>query len=241
MIKVIYEGLPDNGKSLITAWQTYLLLHRNAGWWENKITKTPRPVATEMQLSPWVEKEFGVWPDGFIRYYKWRELANIRQADIIIDDMGTRLSAQKWQETPGSTRNFFRLMGHYEVDIYANAQNFLDIDNAVRRLARNVISVSKYMGSERPGDSYPPVKRIWGVILRRQVHYTELDKEIWQRKESSMIWPMFITKKKCSIYNTLQILDPANLPPYECFERACTNSNHKDAYGRPFLHFYHAK
>jgi len=241
MIKLIYEGLPDQGKSLMTAWITYQLLRRNKNWWEKGVVKKQRYVATEMELAPWVVDMFGLWPEGYIRYYKIRELPDLRQCDVIIDDMGTRFSSQRWQETPDAVRNWFRLMGHYECDVYGNAQDFLDVDISIRRKTRKVISINKLCGSARPGETYPPIKRIWGVILTRSVHYSELDKEQWKRKESKMSWPVLITRKKCSIYNTLQLLEKAELPPYECYERKCTNPNHKDAYGRPFTHFYHAK
>lgn len=240
-IKRIYEGLPDQGKSLVTAWQTYELLERNKNWWESGIVKKPRPVATEMELSPWIIDRFGLWPQGYVLYYKIKQLPELRQCDVIIDDMGTRFSAQRWQETPDAVRNWFRLMGHYECDVYGNAQDFLDVDISIRRKTQEVISLSKLIGSPRPGETYPPIKRPWGIIMQHRVHYSEMDKEQFKRKESKLGWPIFITKKKCSIYNTLQILEKSELPPYECYERSCTNPNHKDAYGNPFKHYYHAK
>jgi len=118
MIKLIYEGLPDQGKSLMTAWITYQLLRRNKNWWEKGVVKKQRFVATEMELAPWVVDMFGLWPEGYIRYYKIRELPDLRQCDVIIDDMGTRFSSQRWQETPDAVRNWFRLMGHYECDVH---------------------------------------------------------------------------------------------------------------------------
>lgn len=241
MIKIIYEGLPDQGKSYVTAIQTLKLLERNKRWYETELTKKPRYVATEMELAPWVVNKFGLYPDGYIRYFKIKELPELRQCDVIIDDMGTRFSAQRWQETPDAVRNWFRLMGHYECDVYGNAQDFLDVDISIRRKTRSVVSLHKICGSERPGETYPPIKLIWGIILKRYVHYSELDKEQWKRTESKLGWPIFITRKYCSIYNTLQLLEKAELPPYECFERFCTNPNHKDAYGNRFKHFYHAK
>lgn len=241
MIQVVYEGLPDQGKSYITAIQTLQLLERNMGWWKNKLTKKGRYVATEMELAPWVVEKFGLYPNGFIRYYKINELPDLRQCDVIMDDMGTRFSAQRWQETPDAVRNWFRLMGHYECDVYGNAQDFLDIDVSIRRKTRNVISLTKLFGSPRPGETYPPIKFIYGIILKRRVHYTELDKEQYKRKLSRLGMPVWISKKNCSIYNTLQLIEKAEFPPYECYERECTNPSHVDAYGRRWKHFYHAR
>lgn len=242
MIKIIYEGLPDQGKSYVTAWQTLELLERNKRWWDKQMVKQWRPVATEMKLASWVEEKYGIYPNGFIRYvHLMKDLPELRQCDVIIDDMGTRLSAQRWQETPDAVRNWFRLMGHYECDVYGNAQDFLDIDVSVRRKTRNVISLSKLCGNPRPGETYPPIKRIWGIILKHKVHYSELDKEQWKRKESRMGMPILIRKEICEIYDTLQLLEKAELPPYECVERHCTNPSHVDAYGRPFKQFYHAR
>jgi len=211
--------------------------------WVKKITKVPRHVAINpkvMKLAPWVEEEFGIWPNGYIQYYNGlKELPTLRQCDVFLDDMGTQFAARRWQEMTTDIQDWFRLMGHYECDVYGNAQDFLDIDISIRRKTMSVVSLSKLCGSRRPGDSYPPVKFIWGVILRRRVHFSELDKEQWKRKESKLGLPIFIRKFYCGLYDTLQKVQKSEYPPYECVERGCTNPEHVDTYGRPFKKFVH--
>lgn len=243
MIKLIYEGLPDQGKSYMTARLVYLRLKVNSTWWAKKKTKVPRLVAINpkvMKLAPWVEKKYGIYPNGFIKYYAGlKELSTLRQCDVFLDDMGTQFAARRWQEMTSDITDWFRLMGHYECDVYGNAQDFLDIDVSIRRKTRAVVSLKKLFGSARPGESYPPIKHIYGVILQHRVHYSELDKEQWKRTESKLGWPIWISKFNCSIYDTLQKIEKAEYPPYECIERGCTNPEHKDTYGRPFRKYVH--
>jgi len=243
MIKVIYEGHPGQGKSYMTARTVLDRLTVCKHWYKAKKTKVPRHVAVNpkvMKLSLWVEKAFGLWPNGFIQYYNGlKELHTLRQCDVFLDDMGTQFAARRWQEMTTDITDWFRLHEHYECDIYGNAQDFLDIDISIRRKTQRVVSLHKIMGSSRPGDSYPPIRFIWGIILKKHVHYSEMDKEAWKRKESKLGWPVWISKYNCSIYDTLQKVQKAEYPPFECIERGCTNPNHRSRDGQPFTKFVH--
>lgn len=246
MIQEIFEGVPDQGKSYATSTLVYKRLKTCRQWWEKQVTKVPRHVALDprvMKMSAHVEEEFGIWPEGYIQYYDgMNEIHTLRQCDVFIDDMGTQLGARRWQSMSSKVERWFRLQSHYECDVYGNAQSFLDIDVVVRRLAQNarVYTVHKVFGSDRPGDSKPPVKRIYGMISKRRVHYSELDKETWKRTESKLAWPMLIRKFNCSLYDTLQKIEVADREPFECYEVGCTNPNHVDRDGRPFTKFVHA-
>jgi len=154
--------------------------------------------------------------------------------------MGTNFNSRRWNDMPQNTIDWFNTLGHRGIFIYGSAQNFIDIDVTIRRKTQVVIALRKLMGSRRPAKSMPPVKRIWGVILKSYVHYSEVEKDEWKRSMDKLsLRPFFITKFRCSLYDTLQAIGKTEYPPYDCVERGCNNPNHTDRYGTPWSKMVH--
>lgn len=242
-IVYVVTGLGDNGKSLVMADTAYQNLLTYEKWYKKQKTEVPRHIALNkktMRLAPWVEERFGIWPNGYIQYYQGlKEIHLLKQCDVFLDELGTNFHSRRWTDMTQEIIDWFNTLGHNEIFIYGSAQNFLDIDVTLRRKTQNVISLKKVMGSRRPGKSLPPVKRIWGLISMRYVHYSEMDKDEWKRERSSFPRPFLITKFRCSLYDTLQHIERTEYPPYECVERGCNNPKHLMNDGEPFRKFVH--
>lgn len=244
-IRFIVTGLGDNGKSLYLANTIVHNLEVYKQMWDKQKVKVPRHVALNpktMKLAPWLEEKYGIWPNGYIEYYNGlHDLHKLEECDVVLDEMSTNFNARRWQDMPQNIIDWFNTLGHRGVFIYGTAQNFLDIDITIRRRTQKIIALTKLMGSPRPCKSLPPVKRVWGVILKRYISYQEIDKEESKRKLDTFSFrPFFITKKRCSYYDTLQTIGKTDYPDYTCYERKCTNPNHvNQRTGEPFKHFMH--
>jgi len=243
-IVFILTGLGDNGKSLYMADTIYENLCLYKYWWENGITKIPRYIALNpktMKMAKHVEEDFGIWPNGYIRYYNGlKELSELSQCDVVLDELSTNFNSRRWADMSQEIIDWFNTLGHNGIFIYGTAQNFLDVDITIRRKTQNVIALSKLCGSRRPAPSMPPVKRIWGVIIKTDIHYTEIDKDETKRKlDKRSIRPFLITKFRCGLYDTLQKIETAEFPPYHHVNRGCDDPEHKDVYGKPFQKAIH--
>jgi len=159
---------------------------------------------------------------GYISFWSdMEQLVSLRQCDVIFDDMATYLDSQRWTETPLSVKRWLRLHEHYGCDIYGNAQDFLTIDPSVRRLTGRVDHVSKIIGSRRPSATKPEVKRIWGLLLVRQVKTEEMDKEKIKRTYEGLPKVEFIKREVCNVFDTTQDIQQGEYPALQHIERAC--------------------
>jgi len=97
------------------------------------------------------------------------------------------------------------------VEIYANTQDYSLVDLRARMFVTRVATMSKIIGSARPSPTKPPVKRIWGLILVR-------DLSEWKAtdpsKKSYEILPSFflIDREDVAIYDTRQTIEATQLP-----------------------------
>lgn len=216
----IYDGNTGQGKTYMTGLKTLELLHRNKNWYEKKKIKTPRILATNMALSPAIQKKFM----GYIAFWSdMEQLVSLRQCDVIFDDMATYLDSQRWTETPLSVKRWLRLHEHYGCDIYGNAQDFLTIDPSVRRLTGRVDHVSKIIGSRRPSATKPEVKRIWGILTVRRVKTEEMDKEKIKRTYEGLPKIEFIKRAVCNVFDTTQDIQMGEYPPLQHIMRVCNS------------------
>jgi len=202
----------------MTALTALRLLHRNANWYDRGKIKTIRKVATNLALNPALKEHY---PDHIINWNDMEQLIDLRECDVLFDDMSAYLDSQRWQDTPMSVKRWLRLHEHYGCDIYGNAQDFKTIDPSVRRLTYEVQHVSKLIGSRRPSATKPEIKRIWGVLICRTVAEEEMDKE--KIKYTYSGWPTieFIKRKVCAVFDTTQDLQMGDYPPLHHIERSC--------------------
>jgi len=214
----IWEGNTGQGKSYMTAIDTLMLLHRNKKWFDKGKTKIRRMVATNMAVSKKIHEKY---KDYLVYWEELEQLVELRQCDVIFDDMATYLDSQRWIDTPMSVKRWLRLHEHYGCDIYGNAQDFLTIDPSVRRLTGTVERVTKVLGSRRPSATKPEVKMIWGILFIREVAREEMDKDDIKRTYKGFPRIEFLFRRNCEVFDTTQDMQMSEYPPLHHIERKC--------------------
>jgi len=203
----IYDGGTGQGKTYMNAIDILDLLHRNEKWFKKGKIPRRRLLASNMLISKWVHD---LYPSSIIYWSEIEDLIQLRECDIIMDDMGAYLDARRWKEMTVECQRWFRLHEHYGCSIYGNAQDFLTIDIAIRRITTTVDHVQKLMGSQRPCVTKPVVKHIWGIIKIQGVHEEEFEKDKMRREYYGFPKFKFIKKDICEVFDTLHDLKVSN-------------------------------
>jgi len=219
-MKYVVSGLEDSGKSLWLARVIRRVANRNARWL--RVTGTPRPIITNM----WLHADFvrkceneGVPVRHFLNLH---EIVDVPDADIFIDEIGTYFDSRMWADIPLDVRRWLAQASKRGTDIYGTAQDFAQVDKSFRRLVNQLQHVVKFIGSDRPTPSRPPVKKPWGVCLRWDLNptaYAEDNKQI--EGFLGLPIPFFITKEDCDTYDTRQLQKKSEGMPLQHSERRC--------------------
>jgi len=219
----ITEGPPGQGKSLYTARTSERLLLRNLRW--EQAGNPRRLLWSNLRYSEDFEKKW----EGFIRYWSdSSQLVKLRDCDIIWDEIATELDARNWPNLSIEMKRFLSQYRKRGIDIFANTQDFSMIDQRARLMISSVRTLTKMIGSRDISTTKPPPKRIWGLVLIRDViNYREVAPE----KKKYEIFPslMLITRELVSIYDTRQDILLGKPPPLRHEIRMC--EKHKDAGG----------
>jgi len=150
-------------------------------------------------------------------------------AVVVLDDVSTFLPPDQWQNTPLWMRKQWSQCGHLGIHFLFNCQEPMAYDINARRQTRLAFGFFKVFGNRRPDETAVPIKRIYGLYIRRKIkakwlwQFGNLEPEqIADLKEGLKaraqlvgqkrvpfrgIWkPYFhlITKWKTSLYDTLQ-------------------------------------
>lgn len=216
----VFCGNTGQGKSLELARTGAYLLARNA-----KLEKTlgvHRKVVSRLKFSPHVEKKYS----RYIAYWSdMMELPNFKGCDILWDEISTDLDATNWENIPHAVKMWFRQHEKEGCEIYATAQDFKDVYVGVRRLTSHMYHMRKVIGSGRPHPTKPPIKKIWGLIFKREIDRQDYGKELLEsRPVSRWYWLtdwFFIRKADCLLYDTLQKIQVGELPPLQHRVRKC--------------------
>lgn len=216
----IVEGPPGQGKSLYTAKITKWLLNRNLKW--HKQGNPIRQIWSNLKFSPELENRF----PGFIYYWTdSKQLCELRDVDIIWDEIATELDARNFANLSTELKRFLSQYRKRGVDIYANTQDFSMIDARARLMISGVKTLTKFIGSSDISTTKPPPKRIWGLIVVRQViNFRETAPE----KKVYNIIPefFFIEKELVEMYDTRQDIALGKPPPLTHEERHCPICEH---------------
>jgi len=220
-MKTIYAGLEDSGKSYMLGWVSGKIVERNARWL--KITGVPRPLVSNIEYSQWFI-DFAGEKGIPIRHWKdLEELIDLRDCDLIIDEVGTYFDSRTFKDLPLEIRLWLAQASKLGVDIWGSAQDFAQVDIAFRRLTNELYWISKITGSPRPSKTRPPVKRIWGICTKRQMDPVGYDE---QKKAFNNIgwlpWPFFIRREICTVFDTNKRIPKSAPPPYKHIERRCS-------------------
>jgi hypothetical protein len=217
-MKIIYSGLESSGKSLKLAMTAVDLLYRNAKW--NKETGKSRPIVSNLFFTPLFDslaKEQGVE----LKYWSsLDELVEFENCDVIIDEVGNYFDARKWSDLSLEVREWITQSAKRGIEIYGSAQDFAQVDKAFRRLVGSGASgglyeIQKVIGSPRPAATRPPVKKIWGICVMRELDarsYSE-DKKKFAGSALSLPKIFYIRRKYCEIFDTTQRIRKGLRPP----------------------------
>jgi len=219
----VAEGAPGMGKSLYTAHIVRWLCRRNAKWEQQGHPR--RPIWSNLKFSPEFEK---AW-DGFIYYWTDPDqLTKLRDCDIIWDEIATELDSRNWMNLSVEMKRFLSQYRKRGIDIYANTQDFSMIDARARLMISRVRTLRKLLGSRDISTTKPPPKRIWGVIMLREVmNYRVTDPE----KKKYEIVPdfMLIQRYLVEMYDTRQDIPVGHPAPLKHSVVLC--EHHKDSGG----------
>jgi len=222
MAKTIFSGLEDSGKSLKLAEYAGKIGERNAAW--QKITGVPRPIVSNLEFRKpfvdYIQGELGV-P---IRYWKdLEELPALTDCDLIIDEVGAYFDSRTFKDLPLEVRLWLAQASKLGVDIYGSAQDFAQVDITFRRLTTQLFHITKLIGSQRPAITRPPVNRIWGVCMIRELDPVGYDEQKRAFNNRTTMPSFFLIRKEiCEIFDTTKRIAKSAPPPYKHIERRCT-------------------
>jgi len=218
----ITSGITGQGKSLYLAKKALELLERNKTW--SKKGYASRKVASNLTLNAEITSEY----KDFIHY--WTDpiqLVTMHDVDILWDEIATHLDSQQWQNLPLEIKIFLRQHRKRGIDIYGTTQRFKDVDNTMRSLVDDLYVATKIIGSGNPSTTKPPVKRVWGFSLLRQVDKKSFDSD--ELKTTGVFdWLIiYISKKLVSTFDTRQDIKMGQYPPLKHIERNCVDPDCK--------------
>jgi len=223
-MKIIYSGLESSGKSLRLAIEAERLVYRNNNYF--KKNKKERPIYSNMKFS----EQFELWAKNSnvpIRYWhNLDKLILIENADVLMDEVGNYFDARGWAELNLDVRRWLTQGAKSGVEIYGTAQDFAQVDKAFRRLVNRLYHIRKVLGSGRPSATRPPIKRIWGLCLQRELDPTGYDEDKFKVK--SIIPGFFFIKRRfCSIFDTNQKIVRSSPPPLKKVVRICEEDGYR--------------
>lgn len=226
-MKIIYSGLESSGKSLRLAMDVVDIAYRNSKW--KKESGIERPIVSNIEFSQEfftrVTKELGV------PIHYWENLDDLLQyqnADIICDEVGNYFDSRLWADLSLDVRRWLTQGAKSGIEFYGSAQDFAQIDKAFRRLCNELYEITKVIGSPRPSPTKPPIKKIWGVCMIRELDprsYNEDNKKALTSAFINLPKFFFIQRKYCEIFDTTQKIKRSKPALLKHEERFCSDPN----------------
>jgi len=211
----IIEGRPGQGKSWYTARMARKLLDRNKKWYDK--TGILRPICSNVKFSTKFEDE----AQNFISYWtNIEQVTKIHDVDLLWDEIATELDSRNYQNLSEEVKRFLSQYRKRGVDIYANTQDFSMVDMRARLMVTRVATLNKIIGSPDPSPTRPPIKRIWGLIMIREVGEILTD-DPHNKKYLGIPSFFFIDKEDVEIYDTRQDIPLSPPLPYRHLVRQC--------------------
>jgi len=213
---VVYSGLPGAGKSLKLARTAIEVLYRNQNFYQK--TGIKRVLHTNLKLGEQVLDEFRElvqeWVDP-------RELTQLRNCDVLWDEIATHLDATQWQNMSLELKRWLQQHRKFGIELYGTTQDFAQIDKSFRRLCSNLLHLTKIMGSRDKSSTRPEVKYIWGVSLVQTLDPQKYDEE--KSKFSSGGLPSFlwISRGDIEVFDTTAEVKVGKYPALRHIEREC--------------------
>lgn len=210
-MKVVYTGIESSGKSLQLSVTAEKVLRRNKKWLA--VTHIPRTMAFNSPMSPAFVKEIEDAGLKYLRFYHLNEILHLEEADIFIDELIKFFPASGSSSLSTEQLDFITQGAKTGIHLYAASQDFSQVHKQFRLLVNEVYVVSKWFGSRRPMKTSPPVKRIWGLCVIRQVHPASFKGDSATMESLSLI-PYFywISREDCMRFDTSFKIPQTSLP-----------------------------
>jgi len=219
----IIEGKPGQGKSLYSARLARQLLKRNKKWFEKSGIK--RKIMSNIKFSLDFEREAG---KEFLGYWSSiDEVTKLKNVDLLWDEIATELDSRNFSLLSEDVKRFLSQYRKRGIDIYANTQDFSMIDIRARLMVTRVASLAKLIGSPDPTPTKPPIKKIWGLVMIREVGEIFSD-DPHNKKYMGIPSFFFIDREDVNIYDTTQDIPLSPPLPYRHVVRKCEYADDPD-------------
>jgi len=216
---VLLWARPGNGKTLDTARQAFSWIsqyHRMAMYFPEL---PPRHMWSNLKFGSEIENALGdrlhYWSDPSV-------LKQVRNADIIWDDIAVYLPSDEWDKVDPGIRKMLIMYRHRGLRIYATCQDYKMVAVQFRRVVKFAYKMNKLVGSRDISATLPPVKHPWGLITKRRFDPDDIEGQGKTVTDSGSIkeagnvvsfipsdW-FVITRRLCDAYDTTQELDHEN-------------------------------
>lgn len=166
-MKIVYTGIESSGKSLQLSVEAHRVLQRNIKWF--KITKISRTMAFASPMSDSFVREITNSGIKYMRFRNLNDILHLEECDIFIDELIKFFPASGSNSLSNEQLDFITQGAKSGVNMYCASQDFSQVHKQFRLLTNHVFIVNKIIGSRRPMKTSPPVNRIWGLCMIREV------------------------------------------------------------------------
>lgn len=213
-----YYGAKGQGKSYFCSRAVYFIIkaYRLA---EKKYKNVAKRQFWSSQKFSTVYEKKELWdekknPDGRLHYWSHpSQLYNLKNVDILWDEIGKDLPAGSFANTPRKLKQVFSHLRKRGNRLFANTQVYEDIDVAFRRQVDFAFEIKKICGSKDVSASMPAPKFIWGAMQVKRFdpmfleHQRDPDKRDMNHEGVGRIY--FFREKFVDLYDT-----HSEIPPY---------------------------
>lgn len=228
----LFYGKKGSGKSIFQSSLAYKLVNEYYSV-EKKYPSLPhrtfwsnQKFCGEFEKKELANKHLKYWSNP-------KQLYSIKNSDISWDEIGKDLPAGSWGDTPKELKQVFSHLRKRGNRLFANTQVYEDIDISFRRQIDRAYQLNKMFGSRDISATLPPVKFVYGLIIKREFNPMQLEfqrddekrEEINPRFFGSFL---FIRKKWIDLYDTqaeIPAYHPDSLMGYEM--RCIGGKNHE--------------
>jgi len=222
-MKWIFSGPEDSGKSLRMAREMVDVAYRNAKW-----IKAGLPPRRIVSILPVKQKFLDLCEELGVPFVDWSkstsvvdDMEKLESCDFFMDEVGTYFDSRTFALLPLSTRLWLAQASKLGVNIYGTAQDIAQIDVSFRRLKPRISEITKLAGSPRPDKTRPPVSRIWGVCMMREISAIGVDEKGGYTASKGLPQFFFIHRSDTEIYDTNKRVPKAEIPPFKHVVRRC--------------------
>lgn len=209
-MKVVYTGIESSGKSLQLSVRAYDVLKRNIAWLS--ITGLPRTMAFASPMSPEFISSIETAGIKYLKFSNLNDILHLNECDIFIDELIKFFPASGSNSLSNEQLDFITQGAKSGVNMYCASQDFSQVHKQFRLLVNEVYVVTKFIGSRRPMNTAPPVRRIWGLCVLRPVAPSSFKGD--SATMESLGWPSFyfINKEDCMRFDTSYKVPLSTLP-----------------------------